>query len=107
VHTGGAVVVGESAIIKGIISAGSVVVSGRVKGTVTAVQKVEIQKGGFLVGDIHSPAVCIEDGGDFHGMCDMGTDNWVEDEQTPPGTVRDTAVHDLAAHRGKVKGQET
>jgi hypothetical protein len=40
-------------------------------------------------------------------MCDMGTDNWVEDEQTPPGTVRDTAVHDLAAHRGKVKGQET
>lgn len=107
VHTGGAVVVGESAIIKGIISAGSVVVSGRVKGTVTAVQKVEIQKGGLLVGDIHSPAVCIEDGGHFHGTCDMGTDKWVEEDQAPAGLPRDTAVHDLAAHRGKVKGQDT
>ena len=55
VHTGGAVIVGESAIIKGIISAGSIVISGRVKGTVTALQKVEIQKPGVFVGDIHSP----------------------------------------------------
>lgn len=107
VHTTGAVVVGESAIIKGVISAGSVVVSGRVKGTVTAVEKVEVQKGGLLVGDIHSPAVSIEDGGHFHGMCDMGADKWVEDDQAEPGMVRETAVHDLAAHRGKVKGQET
>jgi hypothetical protein len=37
----------------------------------------------------------------------MGDDKWVEDDQTEPGTVRETAVHDLAAHRGKVKGQET
>jgi cytoskeletal protein CcmA (bactofilin family) len=102
------VVVGDSAIIKGIISAGSVVVSGRVKGTVTAVQKVEIQKGGLLVGDIHSPAVCIEEGGHFHGTCDMGTDKWVEDDDpAASAAIRDTAVHDLAAHRGKVKGQET
>jgi cytoskeletal protein CcmA (bactofilin family) len=107
VHTGGAVIVGESAIIKGVISAGSVVISGRVKGTVTAVQKVEIQKPGVLVGDIHSPALSIEDGGHFHGTCDMGTDKWVEDEQSAAGAARDIAVHDLAAHRGKVKGQES
>lgn len=107
VHTGGAVIVGESAIIKGIISAGTVVISGRVKGTVTALQKVEIQKPGILVGDIHSPAVCIEEGGHFHGMCDMGTDRWGEDELPAAGTPRDPAVHDLAAHRGKLKGQET
>jgi cytoskeletal protein CcmA (bactofilin family) len=107
VHTGGAVIVGESAIIKGIISAGSVVISGKVKGTVTAVQKVEIQKPGVLVGDIHSPSVCIEDGGHFHGTCDMGADKWVEEDQSMTGGVRDIAVHDLAAHRGKVKGQES
>ena len=55
VHTGGAVIVGESAVIKGVIAAGLVEISGRVKGSVTASQKVEIQKPGILIGDIQSP----------------------------------------------------
>ena len=36
----------------------------------------------------------------------MGADRWAEDELPAAGTPRDPAVHDLAAHRGKVKGQE-
>ncbi len=106
VHTGGAVIVGESAIIKGVIAAGSVSISGRVKGTVTAQQKVEIQKPGILTGDIHSPAISIEEGAHFHGMSSMGAEKWVEDEGADLVSPQDPGVHDLVAHRGKVKTQE-
>ena len=40
VHTGGAVIIGESAIIKGVIAAGSVTISRRVKGSISAQHKV-------------------------------------------------------------------
>jgi cytoskeletal protein CcmA (bactofilin family) len=107
VHTSGSVIVGESAIIKGIIAAGSVVVSGRVKGTVTAQQKVEIQKSGILIGDIQSPSIAIEDGAHFHGMSNMGAEKWAEDDMSGAKPPQDHGVHDLVAHRGKVKTQDS
>ena len=106
VHTGGAVIIGESAIIKGIIAAGSVAISGRVKGSVTATQKVELQKPGVLIGDIQSPVVMVEEGAHFHGMSNMGADRWVEEELPEFGSPQDTGVHDLVAHRGKSKTHE-
>lgn len=105
-HTGGAVIVGESAVIKGVIAAGSVEISGRVKGSITAVQKVEIQKPGILIGDIQSPVVVIEEGAHFHGMSNMGAEKWVEDEAADFAAPQDPGVRDLVAHRGKVKTQE-
>lgn len=104
VYTNGMLIVGESAIIKGLISAGIVLVSGRVNGTINAAQKVQLQKPGILLGDIHSPVIAVEEGAHFHGNCDMGADKW--DEGTSNGAV-DTNVHDLTAHRGKVKTQES
>ena len=106
VHTGGAVIIGESAIIKGIIAAGSVAISGRVKGSVTAQQKVELQKPGILIGDIQSPVIMIEEGAHFHGMSNMGAEKWVEDEGSESATPQDPGVHDLVAHRGKAKTHE-
>lgn len=105
-HTGGAVIVGESAVIKGVIAAGSVSISGRVKGSVTALQKVEIQKPGILIGDIQSPVIMIEEGAHFHGMSNMGAEKWTEDESSEFGAPQDPGVRDLVAHRGKVKTQE-
>lgn len=106
VHTGGAVIVGESAIIKGVIAAGSVTISGRVKGSVSAQQKVELQKPGILIGDIQSPTIMIEEGAHFHGMSNMGAEKWVEDEGPTFASSQDSGVHDLVAHRGKAKTHE-
>jgi cytoskeletal protein CcmA (bactofilin family) len=92
VHTTGTLIVGEQAVIKGIISAGTVMNSGKIDGTVTATSKVHLQKPGILIGDIHTPGISIEDGAHFHGMCDMGAhkrDNHAE----PPTDVRDVTVH--------------
>src|SRR5678816_2590664 len=78
IHTTGTLIVGEHAIIKGIVSAGVLMNSGKINGTITAVEKIQILKPGVLVGDIRTPSIAIEEGSHFHGMCDMGVREWSE-----------------------------
>lgn len=82
IHTTGTLIVGENAIIKGVVSAGVLMNSGKINGTITAVEKIQILKPGVLVGDIRTPLIAIEEGSHFHGMCDMGVRAWSE-----PATV--------------------
>jgi cytoskeletal protein CcmA (bactofilin family) len=98
IHTTGVLIVGEHAVIKGIVSAGSVMTSGKINGTVTAAEQIQILKPGILIGDIRTPAISIENGSHFHGMCDMGAHKWVDDQ---PGLNKN--VQDLGAHRGKLR----
>ena len=72
IHTTGMLIVGEHAVIKGIVSAGVLMNSGKINGTITATEKIQILKPGVLVGDIRTPTIAIEEGSHFHGMCDMG-----------------------------------
>lgn len=101
IHTTGLLIVGEFAVIKGVISAGTLMTSGKIQATVTATQKIQILKQGVLIGDIRTPAISIEDGAHFHGMCDMGAHKWVDEPAQPAKNV-----HDLAQHRGKSRAQD-
>lgn len=98
IYTSGVLIVGEHAVIKGIVSAGTVITSGKINGTVTAVENIQILKPGILIGDIRTPAISIEDGSHFHGMCDMGAHKWVDDQPAP-----NKDIHDLATHRVKIR----
>lgn len=80
IHSKGTLLVGEQAIIKGIITAGTLVSSGKIQGNITASEKVQLLKPAVLIGDIQSPMLLIEEGAHFHGMSNMGTDRWVEEE---------------------------
>lgn len=106
IHTKGTLVVGELATIKGIISAGVLVSSGKINGTVTANEKVQLLKPAVLIGDVRTPAITIEDGAHFHGMCDMGADKWGEEHPAPPEEGDHENVHDLSMHRSKVRAQD-
>lgn len=97
ITTSGTLIIGEQAVIKGVISAGVLITSGKVNATVTATAKIQIQKPGILIGDIRTPGISIEDGAHFHGMCDMGAHKWVE-EQSSSKNVQDTT-----AYRGKAR----
>jgi len=78
IHTSGTLIVGEHAVIKGVVSAGVLMNSGKINGTITAVERIQILKPGILVGDIRTPSIAIEEGSHFHGMCDMGLQQWSE-----------------------------
>lgn len=78
IHTTGTLIVGESAVIKGVVSAGVLMNSGKINGTITVAERINILKPGVLVGDIRTPVIAIEEGSHFHGMCDMGMQNWTD-----------------------------
>ena len=101
IHTKGTLIVGENAVIKGIISAGSLICSGKINGTIHAAEKVELMKPAVLIGDVRSPSISMEPGAHFHGMCDMGGNKWFSEEYQDL-----EKVHDLAAHRGKIRAQD-
>lgn len=76
IHITGTLIVGEHAVIKGIVSVGVLMNSGKINGVITATEKIQILKPGILVGDIRTPVIAIEEGSHFHGMCDMGAHHW-------------------------------
>ena len=79
IHTTGTLIVGETAVIKGVVSPGVLMNSGKINGTITVAEKINMFKPGVLVGDIRTPLLAIEEGSHFHGMCDMGLQPWTEE----------------------------
>ncbi len=101
IHTNGTLIVGENAVIKALISAGSLICRGKINGTINAAEKVELMKPAVLIGDVRSPSISMEPGAHFHGLCDMGANKWFNEEHQNLDKV-----HDLAAHRGKIRAQD-
>ena len=54
------------------IHAGVVVISGTVRGNITAERKIEIHASGRLFGNVSTPSLVIEEGVVFEGSCTMG-----------------------------------
>ena len=65
------VVVGESGQIEGDVHSKLVLVHGKIKGNVTASDKVTINARGTMIGDITAPRVVVSDGAIFKGRIDM------------------------------------
>lgn len=83
--------VGASGVMKAEIRANSALVAGRIKGRITAKDRVELEKGSRLEGDVHASSFKIMDGAFFQGQCTMG-----ESPSTgaPPGSKRPPAADD-------------
>lgn len=89
VHTKGEVIVGEDGVVKGTITTGSLISSGRIKAAVSATERVQLLKTAILIGEVHSPIMVMEEGAKFQGVSDMGATAWPEEVQKLPGNVRD------------------
>ena len=64
--------IGESAVVTAQVRADSIVVCGKVKGKITATQKIEIYPTAKIVGNIAAPKLIIHEGAIFEGQCSMG-----------------------------------
>ena len=63
--------IGSEGVIEADLRAASVVVAGQVTGNVSASQRVDIQAGGRLIGDVKAGRLTIADGASFRGNVDM------------------------------------
>jgi cytoskeletal protein CcmA (bactofilin family) len=68
-----------------------------VTGTLYASQKVEIHATGKFYGDIHAPALIIEEGAIFEGKCEMASGA----AQASPASVAEIADHAVDAAKAR------
>jgi cytoskeletal protein CcmA (bactofilin family) len=59
IHTKGTLIIGEHAVIKGIITTGTLVSGGKLQANITAIEKVQLLKTAILIG----PVSVLLDGG--------------------------------------------
>ncbi len=66
------IVVGDTAVVEGEITADTITITGKVIGDVCARRRLEIRAPGQLEGNIATPSLMIHDGVRFEGQCKMG-----------------------------------
>ncbi len=83
INSDGTLLLGDSAVVTGNISVGSVVVRGKVTGNVTAKEKIEIKAKTELFGDIKAAKLVIEEGITFVGKTEVNP-NKISPTPAPP-----------------------
>jgi cytoskeletal protein CcmA (bactofilin family) len=67
----GTLVVGESAEVEADITGGNISIRGKVKGSVTATQRVHLQDRGVFSGELTTPSLQMDESVTFDGSCKM------------------------------------
>ena len=80
--------VGATAKVTADISAGEVVVYGKIQGNVRARNRIEIKKDGSVIGDLTTPQILIEDGALFKGSIEIERS---AENEAPENTFSQTA----------------
>ena len=71
IFTEGTLIVGETANLESDIHASHVIISGEVRGNITAEKRLEVHAPGKVTGNIQAPVVTIDEGVIFDGNCQM------------------------------------
>ena len=72
-HTQGTLVIGDRAVIKAKIEAGTVVCKGKIQGDVVARETVKLLAPGSIDGTLSTPRLSVEMGGVINGRVSMGS----------------------------------
>ena len=65
-------VVGKTGVVKAEINVKNAVIGGKVIGNISATNKIELQSGSHIEGDIKTHRLVIDEGVFFEGSCKMG-----------------------------------
>src|SRR5579864_8093216 len=71
INSDGTLNLGESAVIKGTIDVGSVVVRGKITGNIVAKEKIELKAKTELFGDVRAAKLVMEEGVTFVGKTEV------------------------------------
>jgi len=87
----GTIFIDEHGDVEAEISARVLRVSGKLKGSAKALEKIEIMAHGVVLGDITTPVLVVEPGGYLEGQCHMPIPEAGKPE-AKPGDIRDVSV---------------
>ena len=76
----GTLVIGQEAMVEGVIKVGQLVLSGNIQGEVEAKNKVVLHKTAHLQGNIRTPVLVVEEGAVLEGQLVMGSLDAVSQE---------------------------
>lgn len=65
------IIVGEKGMIRGNLVGRTILIGGKVKGNITATERMELQATAQVTGDLTAPRLLIEEGAMFEGNCQM------------------------------------
>ena len=92
IFTNDTLIIGEHAVIRGLVTADEIICSGKLEAKLTAKKRIRLLKPAVVLGDISTPSFSMEDGVIFKGMCDMGVNHKFEMSTEEPqleGKVQD------------------
>jgi cytoskeletal protein CcmA (bactofilin family) len=92
---GNRVTVGRNGVVSANINAREIVVLGKVRGNLTASDRVDIRSDGSLTGDVIAARISIEDGAFFKGGIDIRKGG--QPQQKPNGEDKSVSVPETAA----------
>ena len=84
IHAEGTLIVGETAVLETDVFVANVIVSGEIRGNVTATERIEVHAPGKIIGNIQAPVLVIAEGVVFEGSCRMQKETRPGDEGPVP-----------------------
>lgn len=74
-------IIGKSGVVKAEVKVKNAVIGGKLIGNIAAANKIELQSGSHVEGDIQTARLVIDEGVFFEGNCKMGTSNSTKDSE--------------------------
>jgi cytoskeletal protein CcmA (bactofilin family) len=94
---GNRVTIGRNGVVAANINAREIVVLGKVRGNLTASDRVDIRSDGSLTGDVVAARISIEDGAYFKGGIDIRKGGTPAQQTKPNGEDKSAPVPEPAA----------
>ncbi len=86
IRSEGSLIVADQGEVDAEVHARNVSVSGKLKGSVHASERVEIREHGVVLGEIYTPCLVVDPGGYFDGNCHMPAPGPAKTQATAPGS---------------------
>ena len=80
---GSTLILAETSVVEGKISADTLFIEGLVKADIEARTRVIISRTGRVIGKIRSPSLKVEFGAFFEGQCDMNSESKPSEQRNP------------------------
>ena len=85
-------VIGKTGVVNAQVAVKNAIIGGKLIGNIVAENKIELQSGSHVEGDIKTKRLVIDEGVFFEGNCSMGSAH----RQTPPAQPAQPAQPDTA-----------